>query len=105
MSETTRQPVGQWCWCDDPPEGQPPHNCAEDHATRDACQYDGAHVHPRSPWSDIRDLAERARKTQEAINELGAGPPSSRSFTDADRQLIGRAREIGPELRASASDR
>lgn len=44
MSE--RQPDGQWCWCPDPPEGQPPHDCAEDHPGRPAHQHDGAHVHP-----------------------------------------------------------
>ena len=54
MTETTRQPDGQWCWCDDPPEGQPPHDCAEDHATRPACQCDGAHVHP---WSAVAEEA------------------------------------------------
>jgi hypothetical protein len=37
---------GQWCWCGDRPEGQPPHNCAEDHAGQPACQHNGAHVHP-----------------------------------------------------------
>ena len=40
-----RQPDGEWCWCGYPPEGQAPHDCAEDHPGR-RHQHDGAHVHP-----------------------------------------------------------
>jgi len=42
-----RQPPGQWCFCPEPPEGQDPHDCYEDHARRPSCGADGAHVHPR----------------------------------------------------------
>ncbi len=105
MNETARQPDGQWCWCDDPPEGQTPHDCAEDHAGRPACQCDGAHVHPRKrDMSGISEWAARARKAQAAVDELGAGPPAAR-LTESDWQLVARAREIGPALRASSSDR
>jgi hypothetical protein len=44
-----RQRPGQWCRCGDPPEGQPPHDCASDHPRRAQCHADGAHVHPFPP--------------------------------------------------------
>jgi hypothetical protein len=56
--------------------------------------------------SGIHEWAERARKVSEAINELGAGPPAPRAgLTDDDRDMITRARALGPALRASSSDR
>jgi hypothetical protein len=48
-----------------------------------------------------REWAERARKAQEAVNALGAGPPASR-ITDADRRLVTRARELAAARDAGA---
>jgi hypothetical protein len=53
VGETERQPLGRWCWCEDVPAGQLPHDCAEDHAQRGPCQADGAHVHP---WRGVTDV-------------------------------------------------
>lgn len=50
-----------------------------------------------------REWAERARKAQEAVNELGAGPPASR-LADDDRELIARAREAAGVLFRRADD-
>jgi hypothetical protein len=49
--------------------------------------------------SDIaREWTERARKAQEAISELGAGPPASR-LADDDRELTAEARRVAVVLR------
>jgi hypothetical protein len=39
-----------------------------------------------------REWADRAGKAQEAVNELGAGPPGR--LTDSDRRTVARAREL-----------
>jgi hypothetical protein len=126
MTETTRQPDGQWCWCDDPPENQPPHDCAEDHATRPACQCDGAHVHPWSrqerqdreqhvthlpgrdipeppAWVDPLDAAAvfaypvKRQDREHAVNDASR-------LTEHDRNLIADALRVGPLVRARGSD-
>ena len=49
------------------------------------------------------EWADRARKMQEAVNKLGAGPPASR-LADDDRELAARAREVALQLRRRAGD-
>ena len=39
-----------------------------------------------------REWAERAGKAQEAVSELGAGPPAA--LDDTDRRMIAKAREV-----------
>ena len=51
--------------------------------------------------TDFREAADRARKAQEAVNELGAGPPGTR-LTDGDRRLIACAREMPPDVTMDA---
>jgi hypothetical protein len=43
-----------------------------------------------------REWAERARKAQEAVNALGAGPPASR-LADDDQELAARARQLAED--------
>lgn len=68
-NEHGSRPPGEWCWCDNAPAGQDPHNCAEDHGTRPACQADGGHVHPAAP------LPRRSTAAYNAMAEQHDGQP------------------------------